>query len=619
MLIPMKKAVLYALKSDREQILLALQKTGEFMPAPGEGDDGLPGRCEKEQAVEKINFVLKFISTNQEKKKLFEPRIKMPFSDFYQNNEQAQEMAREIEKLSEQIAGLKNEVFNLHAQIEQLNPWQELPERLDGLVNTLCCRLFIGFLPENKLPAVIEQSGAFPAHIQTCGQGEEGRAVFAVCHKCEEAEFAALLKESNFTEAKLPRADLTTAELAERLALEIKEKNALIEDLKNGIEKAAAQKDLLKTLYDKEAADCSRMAAKGEETANTFCLNGWVRYDRQKEIQAAVASVTDAYEIVFRDPAEDEQPPTVTVNKKLIEPYEVITNLYSRPLYTGIDPNPLLAPFYFLFFGIMLSDAGYGIILTILLFLLCRLIKGDDVPGKLARVILMGAVSTIAWGAMFGGWFGMELRPLLFVPMNEPIKMLLLCYSLGALHLAAGMFLKMYMEIKRGNLFGALVDQFSWLTMLAGLAAYVILPDNGAGLVLAAAGMLTILIFAGRENRNIFKRLLGGLTSLYNITGYISDVLSYSRLFALGLATGVIGMVVNTIAGMLWAVGLPGQIAAILVLLGGHSFNIAVNVLGAYVHTSRLQFIEFFGKFYEPGGKEFKPLAFRTRYVDIVK
>jgi V/A-type H+-transporting ATPase subunit I len=348
-------------------------------------------------------------------------------------------------------------------------------------------------------------------------------------------------------------------------------------------------------------------------------LNGWVRYDRQEEIRTAVASATDAYEMIFRDPEEGEQPPTVTVNKKLVEPYEAITNLYSRPSYAGIDPNPLLAPFYFLFFGIMLSDAGYGIILTMLLFLVCRLVKGDDMPGKLARVILMGSVSTIAWGTMFGGWFGMELRPLLFVPMNEPIKMLLLCYSLGALHLAAGMFLKMYMEIKRGNLFGALVDQLSWLAMLAGLVIYALLPDKGPGFWLAAAGALTILVFAGRKSGNIFKRLLGGLTSLYNITGYISDVLSYSRLFALGLATGVIGMVVNTIAGMLWEAGLPGQVAAVLVLLGGHSFNIAVNVLGAYVHTSRLQFIEFFGKFYEPGGKEFKPLAFRTRYVDIVK
>ncbi|MDR3348469.1 MAG: V-type ATP synthase subunit I [Acidaminococcales bacterium] len=619
MLVPMKKAALYALKSDRDRILLALQKTGEFMPAPGEGDDGLPGRGEKEQEVEKIGFALKFLTANQEKKSFFEPRIKMPFSDFCRENEQARELAKKIEKLSERIAGLKNEIFNLHAQIEQLHPWRELPERLDGLADTFCCRLFAGFLPEDKLSAVTGQSGDFLAHIQPCGQGDDGRAIFALCHKCEEAEFSALLKENNFAEAKLPPADVTAAELAQCLAREANEKNALIEDLKNEIEKAAAQKDLLKTLYDKEASDCVRLAAKGAETADTFCLNGWVRYDRQKEIRAAVASVTGAYEIVFCDPAEGEQPPTFTVNKKLVEPYEAVTNLYSRPLYTGIDPNPMLAPFYFLFFGIMLSDAGYGIILTIMLFFVCRLIKGDNMPGKLARVILMGSVSTIAWGAMFGGWFGLELHPLLFVPMNEPIKMLLLCYSLGALHLAAGMSLKMYMEIKRGNWFGALVDQFSWFVMFAGLIAHVVRPDAGIGFWLAAAGALTILLFAGRENKNVFRRLLGGAASLYNITGYISDVLSYSRLFALGLATGVIGMVINTIAGMLWSVGLPGQIAAVLVLLGGHTFNISVNVLGAYVHTSRLQFIEFFGKFYEPGGKEFRPLAFRTRYVDIVK
>jgi V/A-type H+-transporting ATPase subunit I len=180
------------------------------------------------------------------------------------------------------------------------------------------------------------------------------------------------------------------------------------------------------------------------------------------------------------------------------------------------------------------------------------------------------------------------------------------------------MLAKMYMEVKRGNVFGAAADQLSWLIMLAGLVLHVIFPRWAAGGYMAGLGLAVILFFAGRREKNPLKRLLGGLGSLYNITGYVSDVLSYSRLFALGLATGVIGMVINTIAGMLWNAGFIGQAAALVVLLGGHTFNIAVNVLGAYVHTSRLQFIEFFSKFYEPGGKEFQPLAFRTKYVDIL-
>ena len=619
MLIPMKKATLYALQVEREDILLSLQKTGEFMIVASDDDTGLPGCSEKEQDVQRIGAAIKFVSLYQKDKKLFEPRVEMGFDEFRSFDEQASELTQKAEDLVEQMNQLKNETITLNAHVEQLKPWQALDERIDQLVDTEYTRVFTGYLPIDNVDEVGTKLKEFVAVVNFYGEGEDGRATVAVVHENDAEEVLAFLKENNFSEIRLPKADLTPDELMEKFLVQAQEKTNEANVLKLEAEQLAEQKDALKKLYDKQLTDFERLSVRGEETEETFCVTGWIRYDKQEQIEKAVSSVTDAYELFFRDPVEGEEVPSVTVNKKLIEPYEAITNLYSRPLSTGIDPNPTMAPFYFIFFGMMLSDAGYGVVLAILMLIANRLFKGQGMAGKLVQVILMGAISTIMWGALFGGWFGVEFMPLMFVPMNEPIKMLLLCYALGAAHMLLGMFVKMYMEIGRGRLFDAIVDQLSWVAMLSGIVLYIVFPQNPLGKYLGLGGMLVILLFAGRENKNIFKRLLGGVTSLYNITGYMSDVLSYSRLFALGLATGVIGMVINTIAAMLWDAGIIGQVAAILVLLGGHTFNIAVNVLGAYVHTSRLQFIEFFSKFYEPGGKEFKPLSFKTKYVDIVK
>ena len=619
MLIPMKKATLYALKSEREAILLALQKAGEFMLVPAQEDAGLEGLELAVQEAQKSGAAIRFVSSHQQEKKLFEPRLALSFAEFCALDASAQQLTARAEKAAETLVQLKTEAVSLKAQVQQLQPWLQLDIPLNSIKATAQTIMAIGFVPLLNFEQLTADLSAFVASLIVFERSPEGQAVLLVCHVDDEKAVLELLKESGFSEALLPKSDFVPAVLADKLLADIEqmaEENILLQEQ---IDSVALHKELLKKFYDKQIADAERLAVRGQETSETFCLEGWVRYDKEEVVRQALSDVTDAFAFSTREPVAGEEPPSVTVNKKLVEPYEAITNLYSRPAPGSFDPNFAMAPFYFIFFGMMLSDAGYGIVLTVLLFLVNRLLKPRDNTGRLVNVILMGGISTVFWGAMFGGWFGVELEPLLFSPMKEPLKMLLLCYVLGAAHLAFGVFIKIYIEIRRGNAFGAFVDQFSWLMLLTGLVLYVALPEYAFGGYLALSGFAVIMLFAGRENTGIFRRLLGGLTSLYGITNYLSDILSYSRLFALGLATGVIGMVINTIAGMLWGAGFIGQVAAVAVLLGGHSFNIAVNVLGAYVHTSRLQFIEFFGKFYEPGGKEFKPLAFRTKYVDIVK
>lgn len=235
----------------------------------------------------------------------------------------------------------------------------------------------------------------------------------------------------------------------------------------------------------------------------------------------------------------------------------------------------------------------------------------------MAFVLALGGLSTVVWGAVYGGWFGVTPYTPLLDPMNDAINVLIVCVVAGSVHLLAGLGVAAYMNIKRGKPLDALFDQGFWVMLLAGLGLIIFLPSVGQ--VLAIVGAAGIVLTGGRgKEGNVFKKLIGGLGSLYGISGYLSDLLSYARLFGMGLATGVIGMVVNMLAGLLMGSWI-GWIFAILFLVVMHTFNLFINTLGAYVHSCRLQYIEFFGKFFEGGGREFNPLRNNTKYVDLTE
>ena len=217
-----------------------------------------------------------------------------------------------------------------------------------------------------------------------------------------------------------------------------------------------------------------------------------------------------------------------------------------------------------------------------------------------------------------GGWFGdlIKLKPLWFNPLDDPMRMLIVCFVLGFIQIFFGMGVRAYQDIKAGRILDAVFDQGLWFILLIGLISLAFPQFSAAGKWLAICGAIGLILTQGRSQKNIFRKFFSGLVSLYNITGYLSDVLSYSRLLALGLATGVIASAINTMGGLL-AGSIVGVIIMIILLIGGHFFNLIIGTLGAYVHTSRLQYIEFFGKFFEGGGKAFHPFCKTTKYVDI--
>ena len=330
--------------------------------------------------------------------------------------------------------------------------------------------------------------------------------------------------------------------------------------------------------------------------------------------------------IKLQDPDPDEDFPVALDNPPLVSPFEMVTNLYSTPNPRELDPNAAMAPFFAVFFGIMMGDAGYGLIMALGTYWFLRKMKPKDNTKKLVSVIFIGSIFTFIWGAIFGGWFGnagelLGIPPLWFNPSAEPIKMLVFCFAMGVLHIFAGIGVNAYVNIRKGRILDAIFDQGLWYVFYIGLILW--LAGGMAGLdptfsqvgkIMTIVGAVGLVLTQGRDKDHIFAKFFSGLLSLYDVTGFLSDVLSYSRLFALALTTGVIGTVINQLgimAGKTWY----GWIIAAAVLIGGHVFNIAINVLGAFVHTSRLQYIEFYGKFRVVAGC--LNLGMRTKYRDI--
>jgi V/A-type H+-transporting ATPase subunit I len=332
--------------------------------------------------------------------------------------------------------------------------------------------------------------------------------------------------------------------------------------------------------------------------------------------KAILETAPEAY-IHFRDPEEGEIPPTALDNPRVVRPFEAVTDMYAVPSPKGFDPNRIMAFFYFVIFGMMMGDFAYGVLLTLGAFAVLKLKKPIGMFRRITTVVMYCGISTALWGLFFGTIFSIEGVPYVLSPLKDAtgaLATLGLCLGIGVLHIMTGLGIAAYMDIKRGHVFAAIFDRVSWMLVIIGGIMLVAGGTIGTvGTYMALAGLLILLLTQGRSKKGFVRKAMGGLSSIYGITSYVSDILSYCRIFGMGLATTVIAMVFNTIAGLLMG-GAVGYVFGIVILTVGHVFNIAINALGAFVHTARLQYIEFFNKFYEGDGHAFMPLGIRTKH-----
>lgn len=593
--------------------------------------------------ISKINDVLITLEGyDVGKKPLFNTRKSISSNEFEEITNKIKDVEDNVSKvveLSKSYNDLCFEQNKIEASILSLKPWisYELPLELH---ETRYTSIFIGVVPNvndiDKLNNDLQQK-TDKCLINILTSDKEQYYVSIICLTKEKDDVYEILKQFGFNNVEFK--DLTGTS-SENIMLYEQRLNELSEQKKN-VEKNISEyvhyKEEIQIYYDYLTIekDKNKILNNMLKTDTTFYFEGWVPDVSKKQLVQVLKKYSCWHEI--SEPEEGEQYPILLDNNSFSQSFEAITELYSLPSSTNIDPTSIMAPFYLMFFGLMLADVGYGLIISAACFIILKKFDVEGTLKKMMKMFFYCGLSTIFWGIMFGSYFGdafttiarvmfntdFVIEPIWINPIIEPMTLLIFSLVFGLIHLFVGMGVKAYMLIRDGHPLDALFDIGFWYGFIIGISLWlfgntIITGSNLIGKWMTIVFGIGLVLTQGRQKEGIISKLISGILSLYGITSYLSDVLSYSRLLALGLATGVISSVISVL-GSLGGTGIFASILLVVVLLLGHTFNIAINSLGTFVHAARLQYVEFFGKFYEGGGEAFNPFMKKTKYIKIIK
>lgn len=628
----MKHLLMLSPLSDENKLLRAMQKLRCVQIEKNEeAGDTVPAV----EGIEQTRDHLKRILWALDKLARFDRDPKPMFNTFPEADAQAvaETEARREELLDmigrmEEAERRRNE---MHAQdahdqawLDQYRPWSGLDEPPGKILTAKGpVRFFAGTLPASSLGKLEDELNKLGlSGYEQVGSNRDQACVLVTCHREKEKELPAILDACDFTtESFSPLGDQNIPDFISEIEKNLKERNEERDRLDLYTVTCSENIAQLKILYELESAELRRKesAQRFIVTESTFLLTGWVPAENADRLINRISEISPSTCIELRDPEEDENPPIRLKNNRFASAFEPVVEGYSLPDYRGIDPTAVMAPFYACLFGMMVSDAGYGALMVLALPVFMKIRKIRFENAKMLWLLTWGGVATVIWGLIYNTVFGFNPLPVSILDsVNNSLPVMAVCVGMGAVHLFTGLGVGAYMNFKRHQPMAAFADQIAWATLLIGLGLLILGdPIRKVGIALALASVLIILLFTKRGEKNPLKRITGGLGALYGITSWVSDLLSYMRLFGMGLATGVIGMVFNQLIGMVWDAGVIGKVLGAVLFVGCHGFNLAINALGAYVHSCRLQYIEFFGKFYEEGGKPFEPLDTKAKYVSI--
>ena len=645
MILKMQKLTLIGFLADKESILRDLMKKKcvqingpeniqDYESIAQLAVPGVAQTYELEQELTKFTSAIRAVAPYEEKGSAFSKKEISDFSSMLDKEiySEAASLRDEINSIVKQIAEQKNIISRSHLQITSLEPWTDLDLDLSVTQTKSTALLYLTAAADVNLEefeAKLQEATPL-CYVHKVSSSSELSCLLLIYHKDAQDAVMNVVKGFNTNRPDFASLKGNAAENISSLKNKIETCSKEAQRLTEQLKVAATSSKLLKKGFDMVTLqiDDQKVRENIFQTQSVFALTGWLTENDMDKVKKILDKYPCYYTMV--QPEEGDDPPIKLKNNKFVEPYEMITEMYSLPTPDGIDPTPVLTPFFILFFGMMLADAGYGLILFLLCFIGLKKLKPDE--GFLKNAMNIGVacgLSTIFWGVMYGGyfgnlvtqvaesWFGVTVTvPAVFDPLNDPMSVMLLSLILGAIHLFAGMGVKIYMLAKRGHLLDGLMDIGLWYVLLIGLPMLALPVTAGIGKVLSIVGAVGLILTQGRHEKNIFMKLIKGVMSLYDITSYLSDVLSYARILALGLAGGVIANVMN-IMGTMPGLNIIGVVVFVAIFAIGHAFNLAISGLGAYVHTSRLQYVEFFGKFYEAGGRPFKPFKANTKYTLI--
>lgn len=522
---------------------------------------------------------------------------------------------------------LAAEKSRLTAVRESFVPWQQLPLPLETL-GTQHTRILLGTVPaQTDLEALRAKvfEAADEVQLEQISADQQSLYLLVFVHKCAAEAVGAALREAGFALTTFDGVQGTAAENIRRTdeaiaACEQQDAEKLAE-----LTALAEQKSALQLAFDR----CTQEIAKAQaadrlvHSEKTFCLDGWVPCEDVGKLEALLSGFCCAWELT--DPAPEEYPdvPVKLKNNKLTWPLNMVTEMYSLPAYDGVDPNPLMAPFFILFYGIMMADMGYGLLMILASIIITKKSRPKGTSGQMFGLMFSCGISTFLMGALTGGFFGdflpqlvgiidpdttFKALPSLFTPLDDTITILIGAMALGFVQIVTGMAISFVEKIKKGQIMDAIWEELTWWVVFAGIACMALGVTN----IVLYVGLAMVVVGSGWSAKG-FGKVTAIFGSVYNhVTGYFGDILSYSRLMTLMLAGSVIASVFNTLGAI------PGNVVIFLIISAlGNGLNFALNLLSCYVHDLRLQCLEYFGKFYQDGGKPFEPLAINTKYVDI--
>lgn len=540
----------------------------------------------------------------------------------------------QCEQLEATIEKTKGRIENLHSTLETLYPWQSFQtpvEEIGRLKRTIC---WAGLLPSRQFEQIEQKIAESGAAIQKVGEAVGKFACIIVGLKDRADEVQKLLRSADFEQVSFESMTGTVAELIQRYSQELSEAEKQLQDCFDKSSVLSEKLLEIQILYDHYGNLLNREQTKNSApiTTYTVVLEGWVKEKNYRRLEKIVAGF-HASSLTRIEPAEGEEPPVEIENKNVIQPFEMITRLYGMPKHFNVDPTIFLAPFFALFFGICLGDAGYGLVVVLLTALVIKKIQGDK---KLILVLAICSGFAVFVGTLTGSWFGDAIQqfiPVLapirkklmwFDPFEKPMLLFGLSMALGYIQIMTGLLVAFIHNLKQKDYIAAVCDQLTWLVMLnsivifgLGKAGVVSAPVGGLFGRIVAIPAVAIFLFSCREG-GWGNRLGMGAYNLFSAIFYLGDVLSYLRLMGLCMVGAGLAMAMNLMAKM--AMDIPygiGIAIGILVFLVGHSFNLVLALLGAFVHTMRLQFVEFFPKFLVGGGRLFEPLCKEYKHIYI--
>ena len=645
-IVKMNKFTLLTFESKKEELIRKIQgfSNVEFVNLQDENiieknevlqnlsKDDIDSKYAKyEEDLSKAKFALEFLKNYMPKKSVIkamqESRGVLTLDELDQKVEKSNwvEIYEKIKGKEQQLAALDAEVVKLEGEIELLSPFETLDTTFNSIKELKMASHFIGTIARQYEETLLENLSN--SYVEIISRSSNDINVFILTNKENEEEVSEVLRGYGFSAFKTEHTEVPMKLITDfkHKIEELKSKKFFVEEELSGFEE---DMKVMELVYEYNNNKVMMQKAYGNflKTETMVTIQGWNCVENNEELRSICEeTLKDEYYLNFEEVKEEEidDVPIKLKNGILGKAFEQVTEMYSFPKYNELDPTPFLAPFYLIFFGMMVADAGYGLIVLIASIVALKVLNLDEDKRNFAKFFLFLSIPTIAFGLMYGSFFGDAIKfKGIIDPTSQVTVILVASIVLGVIQIFVGLGIKAYTLIKMGKPLDAFYDVGAWIITLVsigivGLSSMLGLPAIAKTIAIVAMifGMVTIVLTGGRTEETKGARIGQGLYSLYGITGYIGDLVSYTRLMALGLAGGSIAGALNLLIGTM--PGVAAIVAGPILFILAHIFNLLLSLLGAYVHTARLQYVEYFSKFYEGGGKPFTPFKTSDKYVKI--